>query len=90
MPPALHHAPWQMPPPDPAREQHLSLHDAQPRNPYGTKRLGWGLLGVVMILWDLVVLPAEQSLQRLYLSVVCMGSITGFMFSGSGDPFDRL
>lgn len=26
-------------------------------NPYGTKRLGWGLLGVVMILWDLVVIP---------------------------------
>eukprot|EP00439_Symbiodinium_sp_Y106_P080098 s234_g18.t2 len=26
-------------------------------NPYGAKRLGWGLLGVVMILWDLVVIP---------------------------------
>ncbi|CAE7030657.1 Kcnh2 [Symbiodinium natans] len=26
-------------------------------NPYGSKRLAWGVLGVVMILWDLVVIP---------------------------------
>ncbi|CAJ1383774.1 unnamed protein product [Effrenium voratum] len=39
-------------------------------NPYGSKRLAWGILGVILILWDLVVIP---------LTVFKLGQVSNFL-----------